>query len=197
MAASIKEFTSSGLLSPGRGDGFVFGVLKRNEETGKVELDVQRNRELVALATASTTTSRSSNSEGEGGLGFKCVLHRAVDDLLTGDGAEVEVGRVMEEVRKCGFDGVLTSGGRGRAVDNIGRLKDVVDSAGREGVEVIVGGGLRWENLRGLVDGLSGENGLEGGVWFHSSCLDNEGRFDQEEAQGLAEEMRNMKGLLS
>jgi copper homeostasis protein CutC len=187
MAASIKEFTSSGLLSPLRGDGFVFGVLKHNETTGILELDVGRNRELVALA--------KGGSEG-GPITVKCVLHRAVDDLLTGAETEDEVGRVLEEVRDCGFDGMLTSGGRGSAVENVGRLKEVVRVAGREGVEVIVGGGVRRDNLAKLVNGLKGENGIGERVWFHSSCLGSDGRFDEEEAAGLAEELRHTNVLL-
>jgi hypothetical protein len=60
-------------------------------------------------------------------------------------------------------------------------------------VEVIVGGGVRRGNLRGLVNGLSGEGRLKEGVWFHSSCLGSDGRFDEGEAAGLAEELRGTK----
>jgi copper homeostasis protein CutC len=186
MAASIKDFTSSGLLSPPRGDGFVFGVLKHNEATGRPELDAERNRELVALA--------KGGSEG-GSITVKCVLHRAVDDLLTGAETEDEVGRVLEEVRDCGFDGMLTSGGRGSAVENVGRLKEVVRVAGREGVEVIVGGGVRRDNLAKLVDGLEGGSGVGERVWFHSSCLNNQEMFDEKEAAGLAKEMGSLRVL--
>jgi copper homeostasis protein CutC len=133
------------------------------------------------------------------------VLHRAVDELLAaggvdgqggGGGGDVEAAAaVVDAVSACGFDGVLTSGGRGRAVENVGRLKRVVEAAaaaaGGAGVEVVVGGGVRRENLTALVEGL----GLEGGeeVWFHSSCLhvgeDGTETFDVEEARALAEEM--------
>lgn len=175
MASSIAEFTASGLLDPERGDGFVFGVLGYTSATGTgggVGLDMEGNKRLVELA--------------ERGGGFRCVLHRAVDDLLpTGGGVDAVEG-VMARVAECGFDGVLTSGGRGRAGDNIGGLKRVVEARG--GVEVVVGGGVRSGNLRGLVEGL-GEGGGGEGVWFHSSCFGGDGRFDEEEARGLADEM--------
>ncbi|KAK4127423.1 hypothetical protein N657DRAFT_210135 [Parathielavia appendiculata] len=187
MASSIGEFASSGLLSPRHGDGFVFGILKQDSVTGRLELDLERNRELVALAT---TSGR------EEGFRFKCVLHRAVDDLLTSAGTGAEVRKVMEEVKRCGFDGLLTSGGRGGAVNNVRRLKMVVDVAEEDGVEVIVGGGVRSGNLGGLAGGLSKDDGLWEGVWFHSSCLRHEGMFDEQEAEGLAEQIRNMKCCL-
>ncbi|KAK4104760.1 hypothetical protein N658DRAFT_513572 [Parathielavia hyrcaniae] len=196
MAFSIKEFVSSGLLSPEHGDGFVFGILRDDDSVGGgggggggggLGLDVERNRELVALAT----------SRRESELGFECVLHRAVDDLLDGVGSESEVGKVMEEVRRCGFYGVLTSGGRGRAVDHVERLKSVVDVAGENGVEVIVGGGVRRGNVRELEGGIRGEGGPRDGVWFHSSCLGSEGSFDREEAEGLVKETSGMNMLVS
>ncbi|KAJ4306463.1 hypothetical protein N0V88_001266 [Collariella sp. IMI 366227] len=51
MAASIREFTSSNLLDPYLGDGFVFGILRHSNTTaGDLELDMVRNAELVMLA---------------------------------------------------------------------------------------------------------------------------------------------------
>jgi copper homeostasis protein CutC len=194
MAASIEQFTASGLLDPERGDGFVFGLLRygdnnnNNNGSGKVELDMEGNKRLVAVAKR--------------GGGFVCVLHRAVDDLFTlgcagsgsgaGKGSEVDVEGVMVRVAECGFDGVLTSGGRGRAVDNMARLERVVEARG--GVEVVVGGGVRSGNLRALVEGL-GEGARGKGVWFHSSCFGGGEGFDEEEARALAEEMGD-RGLV-
>ncbi|KAK3299393.1 uncharacterized protein B0H64DRAFT_472535 [Chaetomium fimeti] len=51
MASSIREFATSGLLSPALGDGFVLGVLRRsNDDDGRVVLDGERHRELVGYA---------------------------------------------------------------------------------------------------------------------------------------------------
>jgi hypothetical protein len=217
MAASIEQFTASGLLDPERGDGFVFGLLRYGDYNnnndngntsggggggGRVELDVEGNKRLVA--------------EAKRGGGFVCVLHRAVDDVFslgcaaaaaaaglgsgvetgggTGDekGSGVDVEGVMARVAECGFDGVLTSGGRGRAVDNMARLERVVGARG--GVEVVVGGGVKSGNLRALVEGL-GEGARGKGVWFHSSCFGAGEGFDGEEARALAEEMGD-RGLV-
>ena len=197
MASSIRLFSTSGLLSPALGDGFVLGVLRHNDGEGAAAtgsskavlvFDGERNRELVGLAR---------------GFGLRCVLHRAVDDVLSGDGGgggvEGGVEGLVEEVREIGFDGVLTSGGRGDAARNVGRLRAVARAAGREGVEVIVGGGVRRGNLAGLVESLGGEtgDGLGDGVWFHSSCLRDGERFDVEEARGLAEGLKELGVVLS
>jgi hypothetical protein len=69
------------------------------------------------------------------------------------------------------------------------RLERAVEARG--GVEVVVGGGVRSGNLRGLVEGL-GEGGRGEGVWFHSSCFGGGEGFDEEEARTLAEEMGDM-----
>ncbi|KAH6845561.1 hypothetical protein B0I37DRAFT_447430 [Chaetomium sp. MPI-CAGE-AT-0009] len=73
MASSIREFGASGLLSPALGDGFVLGVLRHDDDgaaTGgrAVVLDGERNGELVGLARR---------------FGLRCVLHRAVDEVLS------------------------------------------------------------------------------------------------------------------
>lgn len=189
MAEAMEQFASSGLLSAALGDGFVFGVLRYDNSSadtrGRLTLDVERCKTLVGLA---------------GGL--RCVLHRALDGLLAGPGcgspggSDVDVEGVMASVRDCGFDGVLTCGGKGpRAVDNIPGLTRVVAAAAAGGeMEVVVGGGVRRENLLRLVEGFGqgeeGQGALGDGVWFHSSCLGAEERFDEGEASSLAEEMR-------
>ncbi|KAL2139302.1 hypothetical protein VTI28DRAFT_5416 [Corynascus sepedonium] len=78
MVASVCEFATSGLLSARHGDGFVFGVLHhangqdRNQDQNKdpavvkesnqrrLELDVERNRELIQLVHGS-----GEHKEGE------------------------------------------------------------------------------------------------------------------------------------
>lgn len=194
MAASIREFAASGMLDAARGDGFVFGLLRVDPATGAVELDEVGNRALVEVARG--------GGEGGGGKegGYKCILHRAVDELLSGDGDGIGgggVGKLMEKVERCGFDGMLTSAGRGRAVDNMGRMREVVEVARKVGVEVVVGGGVRRGNSKGLVEGLGGKVEAGEGVWLHSSCLGNRERFDEQEARGLVEELTALGLLLS
>jgi copper homeostasis protein CutC len=196
MIDTITQFVSAGLLDPAKGDGFVFGILKRTttghstlDGASWLDLDTERNAELVAMVREA---------------GFKAVLHRAVDVLFsqcdseTGSGRGDTVERVMGAVQDCGFDGMLTSGGLGSAVGNVARLREVAAAAAeREGVEVIVGGGVRSGNLRTLCGSL--DSGLREGkhventraVWFHSSCLrinaEGQETFDREEAMALAD----------
>ncbi|KAL2179043.1 uncharacterized protein P884DRAFT_196340 [Thermothelomyces heterothallicus CBS 202.75] len=200
MAASIRAFAASGLLSPRHGDGFVFGALRLGDDGRRLELDVERNRELVSLVK-----EIESESEGEGerppSPRLACVLHRAVDDLLSssscsGGDDDNNIEGVMRSVRECGFDGVLTSGGRGPALGNLEGLKGVIGSgaaaAEAKGLEVIVGGGVRRGNLDALVHGLkrgTGNDALGEMVWFHSSCLGPDGRLDEQEARALAEQL--------
>ncbi|KAF9874825.1 copper homeostasis protein cutc [Colletotrichum karsti] len=159
MLVDVEAFR--GLLRKDRGDGFVFGVV-RVEEEGRVVVDVERNRRLV---------------EAAGGLA--CSFHRAFDEVVR-DGTEEAVGRGVRELGECGFAGVLTSGGPGNAVGNRAVLERIVRAAEPRGLEVIVGGGVRSGNVAGVVDGL-------GGVWAHSSCLKGEGEVDDEEAMGILE----------
>lgn len=192
MRQDIISFKDSGLLDAQRGDGFVFGLLTLfgDDEHSGVSIDVEGNRELVELAKP-----------------FMCVFHRAFDDVLgacganSGDegggeekGEKGEKGAV-EDVVRCGFDGVLSSGGPGdvgvpRNAERLGRV--VRGFGGR--VEVVVGGGVRSGNVKGLA-GRLGE-GCDG-VWFHSSCLaaiGGEKRFDTGEAGRLVRELGLLRG---
>ncbi|KAK1827063.1 copper homeostasis CutC domain-containing protein [Podospora conica] len=178
MHASITEFVHSNLLSPSLGDGFVFGVLSQ-DGSGGVGIDVQACTALVRSAA-----------------GWACVLHRAFDDVLAA-GEGVVGGEQVGVVRGCGFRGVLTSGGRGDAMGNVGVLGRVVREGREVGVEVVVGGGVRAGDVRGLGEGAGLEEGRGGGVWFHSSCLVGEGegkRFDVGEVGRLREEIRRVLG---
>jgi copper homeostasis protein len=180
MRDAIRRFKACGHLRAERGDGFVFGVLTEGEE-GEEEglaVDVDANRELVRLARP-----------------FPCVFHRAFDDVLGSSSSSGGTGpsaaaaeRALRTVAACGFDGVLTSGGPGRAADNAGALSLVLRRA-PAGLEVIVGGGVRSSNARALRGALlcGGDGGPAppGGarVWLHSSCLTarSGGEVDEEE----------------
>ncbi|KAH6626283.1 copper homeostasis CutC domain-containing protein [Chaetomium sp. MPI-SDFR-AT-0129] len=188
MTTSIPKFLSPNLLSPAHNDGFVFGILHHNPHTNKLALDRDQNSALTKLIKSASSEERS----------LKCVLHRAVDDLFDDIPADDREGleRVIEEVRMCGFDGMLTSGGKGDAVGNVERLRVVVEVGREKGVDVIVGGGVRKENLGLLLGGGGGGLGIGGGglragggVWFHSSCLKGE-EFDEEEVKGLVDVLR-------
>ncbi|GKT84643.1 cutC family protein [Colletotrichum tofieldiae] len=166
MVSDVEAFC--GALRAERGDGFVFGVLRRDGEA--LVVDVERNRRLA---------------EAAGGLA--CSFHRAFDEVVrSGEGREVERG--VRDLVACGFQGVLTSGGPGTAAANREVLEAVVReaSAGARKLEVIVGGGVRKENVGEVVGGLGN------GVWAHSSCYTGkceEGQVDDEEAMGILERL--------
>jgi copper homeostasis protein len=158
MQASMRELGAAGA------DGFVFGVLALRE--GRVRVDVERCRVLVQMA----------REMGNGSSGRRmCVFHRAFD--------EVEVEAMEEELKvliELGFEGVLTSGGQGGAVEGAEVLEGLVRCAGGR-IEVLVGGGVRKENLGSLVRGT-------GAGWFHSSAVVGGGEeASEEEIRALVE----------
>lgn len=239
MAAAISQFASSGLLRPELGDGFVFGVLKPKHTTTTTTANFTTS--ITSTTPSSSTTSgdppttpwadleldvQQNRRLAERARPFACVLHRAVDDLLlpihspessSSSSSSLPplcaLALLRRAAAECGFDGVLTSGGKGRAAENVECLRAVVAAAAditgggggfsagesgerRGGVEVIIGGGVRSGNLRALVDGLGEDVARGDGVWWHSSCLavgeDGEERFDPEEARRLVDGLREL-----
>ncbi|KAK0615849.1 copper homeostasis CutC domain-containing protein [Bombardia bombarda] len=114
MRSDINIFKNSRLVLPERGDGFVFGILEKKTarttasttSATAVQVDIARNTELVNLAKP-----------------LRCVFHRAFDDLIanTTDDDTKTIEDALATVYMCGFDGILTSGGRG----NVSELKNV------------------------------------------------------------------------
>lgn len=101
--------------------GVVLGLL-----TAASEIDVERTRELIALARPMEVT-----------------FHRAID--MTRD-----VEEALERVIQAGADRVLTSGGEPTALQGRSRLKQLVHaSEGR--IRLMVGGGVRPENVREIL----------------------------------------------
>lgn len=106
---------------------------------------------------------------------------------------------IVNKIVNWGFKGILTSGGggcAGRAIDNAKELEDIVlDIVERERnplenrrnriQELIVGGGVRGENVRELEERLLRlVAGVQLRIVFHSSCLTErsvDGDMDQEE----------------
>ena len=185
MREAIVGFKESGALEQSRGDGFVFGLLRRVPEgdgegggTG-LAVDVEKNTELVTLVRP-----------------FRCVFHRAFDDVIGGHDGETTTRLwepALEHVIQCGFDGLLTSGGPGGASGNTPVLKYILQrTQGR--IEVIVGGGVRGANIRDL--GMSLDHRAPTS-WFHSSCLttnsgDNN-TVDNAEISAIVRELERLK----
>jgi copper homeostasis protein len=101
-------------------DGLVFGILNAQNC-----VDVERNRELVALAAPRP-----------------CTFHRAideVDDLL----------QAVDDIVECGFASILTSGGEADAVAGALKIANMVRHAAQK-VSIIAGGGVRASNIKEL-----------------------------------------------
>ncbi|EPE27883.1 CutC-like protein [Glarea lozoyensis ATCC 20868] len=135
-------------LKTGEVDGFVFGFVK----DGKV--DVERCKRLLEAAK-----------------GKWCTFHKAFDLIATED-----MERELEVLKELGFHAVLTSGGKGTAVEGKEMLKRLVVLSGGL-IDVIVGGGVRKENITELLEGTRAR-------WIHSAAL-GEGGFDEQEVEAM------------
>ncbi|XWW96712.1 hypothetical protein V2A60_004691 [Cordyceps javanica] len=187
MRASMSELKASGFMSVERGDGFVFGVLRRDNSSsssGKLEIDVEACKELVALAHP-----------------VPCVFHRAFDPVVAAAGGGGDVVAVVDALVACGFAGVLTAGGdAGGCLDNLGTLGRICEAAAGR-IEVVAGGGVRHHNVAGATAALArynaeqagekaGETAGRRGVWVHSAALKPDGSgMDEEEVRKLLEEL--------
>lgn len=104
------------------------------------------------------------------------------------------------DLAACGFAGLLTSGGPGRANDNVHTVARIVRAAPQSLQEVIIGGGVRSSNVLELAEALvpHGRTSLVVAtprVWFHSSCLTGAAacageEVDEEELRSIAERVK-------
>ena len=119
-------------------DGFVFGVVDSDNL-----LNVKECKNLI---------SRSSP--------LPCTLHRAFDNIP-------DKIKSLQLSVDCGFSRILTSGGVGYAVDNLGMLARLVEeSSGR--IIIIPGGGLRSSNIDIIIKHT-------GAGEYHSACITKKG----------------------
>lgn len=117
---SVMEADAELLLAAGA-DGVVFGAL---DARGAV--DERRTRGMVILADGAQT-----------------VFHRAFDSAR-------DPAAALEVLIACGVTRVLTSGGRGTALEGADRIRMLVEhAAGR--IEVLPGGGIRESNVTDVV----------------------------------------------
>ncbi|KAF2665366.1 hypothetical protein BT63DRAFT_482315 [Microthyrium microscopicum] len=126
----------------GVADGFVFGMLRSEDN----KVDTERCKALVELAK-----------------GKPCTFHRAFD-------VSNNMEEALDDVEECGFSYILTSGGADKAVDGIDHLVELAEMIERKKykVQLIIGGGVRTNNLRKLRDTLTSV------TWFHTSALEGD-----------------------
>ncbi|KAK3403105.1 copper homeostasis CutC domain-containing protein [Sordaria brevicollis] len=192
MHDTISQFKKLGadLLSHERGDGFVFGCLKRVERRlhGLV-LDSNANGQLISLASP-----------------YPCILHRAFDAVLsTRNDPDIygppqseippsSVEELIDQVKGIGFKGVLTSGGWGNAElpSNLMTLTKLGQVALRDdGFQLIVGGGVRNTNLWRIQQAMGRKQFQHPDLWLHSS-LPRLGAFDANLARSFFQAMRQV-----
>lgn len=128
MKQDIIRFKNLGI------NGFVFGML-----TDKNEIDVERNKILVQLASP-----------------LKSTFHKAFD----------EVENTTESLAKlidCGFDTLLTSGKKEKAVDGSTLISDLIKQA-KNRITIMPGGSVRSINIFDLKNKTHA-------IFFHSSAL--------------------------
>jgi copper homeostasis protein len=97
--------------------GFVFGIL-----TGKGEVDLVENKTLVELAHP-----------------LPCTFHKAFDELV-----DQETG--LNTCISCGFENILTSGGKATAREGLPNLLALKQRANKH-INILPGGGIRSTNI--------------------------------------------------
>ncbi len=178
MRQAILDIRAAGVMSPDRGDGFVFGILARDSasSTGSssskspLSIDMARCNELIELAKP-----------------IPCVFHRAFDPVAS---SSSDIWKdALDVLIASGFQGLLTAGGgKGSCGDNISRLEELSDYvAGR--MEVVAGGGVRHNNALAAAKKLRGTKGRQK-VWLHSAALLKDGSgLDEAELQILLDKL--------
>jgi len=115
-------------------DGFVFGILNEDKS-----INLAQNTELVNLAKP-----------------FPCTFHRAFDEVSDGL-------KSLEDVIKCGFQTILTSGQEPNVMEGATQLAVLVQKANNR-ITIMPGGGLRSSNIEFIQQETKAN-------WFHSSAI--------------------------
>ncbi|KAK6531831.1 hypothetical protein TWF694_002996 [Orbilia ellipsospora] len=136
-------------------DGFVFGIL-----TLEGRVDEEQCTTLVQLA----------NLNGK----KHCTFHRAFDFC------ETPLEDNVEAISRCGFDAILTSGGKDNAMEGVEVVQALQeDFAGR--IRFILAGGVRSVNMKILREKAPSV------TWFHSAAITDGGEIaDEAEIQRLS-----------
>ena len=118
--AEFAEMKKSVMLLKDSVDGFVFGIL--NDD---LSVSIIQNKALVELAKP-----------------MPCTFHRAFDKVS-------DPLHSLEEIIKCGFSTILTSGTKPNVMEGKEILRSLVEKA-QNRITIMPGGGLRSTNLKEL-----------------------------------------------
>lgn len=130
-------------------DGFVIGCL-----TPDHHIDIPANKRLLRAAQGKPVT-----------------FHRAFDEVE-------DYAIALEQVVELGCSAILTSGAKKTALEGTERLKSLQEKAGNR-LAIIVGGGVRSENIAKLNSALSAN-------FYHSACITQVGgEADEQEIKRI------------
>lgn len=183
MFLSICRFKAAGVMDLQRGDRFVLGALREEDDSGGgSDLGLDDDPEDGAHATSRPRRSRLVIDETicealvEVAKPFGCVFHRAFD--LIAVSSPRRCSRALEQLARLGFDALLTAGGPVGSCCDASNL-DAVDHlcyriAGR--LILIVGGGLRSHNAARaaaqlVVHADPDADVKHSPVWFHTAAV--------------------------
>jgi copper homeostasis protein len=129
--------------------GVVFGILDSSHR-----INTARNRELVENAAP-----------------LPCTFHRAIDEVE-------EMDEAVEEIIRCGFKSILTSGGMRSALEGAERVGRLQEKFGTR-ISLVLGGGVRGANA----EELKRRTGVQ---WLHSAAITKPGEdVDEEEVKNI------------
>lgn len=132
---------------------FVIGALTESQE-----VDAKLCLEMMELANP-----------------LSCYFHRAIDDCRDQETA-------LKTLISLNFKGVLSSGGKGTALEGKVKLKELQNRYGHQ-LEILAGGGIRSANIVSMMDCAC--------PVYHSAALLDGGEFCN------SQEIRKMKNLLT
>ncbi|KAI0599131.1 copper homeostasis CutC domain-containing protein [Biscogniauxia sp. FL1348] len=191
MEKDILQFKESGLLKEDRGDGFVFGILEESQSGQEDETDACMPKCWVDVKRCARLVDASRP--------FRAVFHRAFDEIVSsGVGVDQNPAlptqhpwdKALDDLSTCGFSAILTSGGLGKAIQNVGNLRNIIEKAKPLDVEIIVGGGVRKTNINDLVTTLDLATKSHN-TFVHSACLSEQSmdEVDEAEVQGIVTQL--------
>lgn len=115
-------------------EGVAFGILNENNE-----VDRERCSKLVSMAKP-----------------MQCTFHRAFDECS-------EPEKALNEISECGFYRILTSGGKGNAIENLSQFKQLIELS-KNKITIMPGGGIRSQNILEIIQ-------QTGAKEFHSAAI--------------------------
>ncbi|KAJ4188028.1 hypothetical protein NW767_008984 [Fusarium falciforme] len=162
MCDAIRELKQAGVMNPIRGDSFVFGCLRRNDnrsvqDRNKIVVDRSYCRHLIEIAKP-----------------FPCTFNRAFDHFFeTGEWKDA-----LHQINMLGFKGVMTGGGHGYFNTHVERLVSMCERL--DEMQLVIAGGVACREVQKLRRDTHSVNVHT--IWMNAECLRPEDHDDPETA---------------